>query len=330
MRDIIFQELRECNKMILQNNDAEKREEGTKILIEIVEKLCELTYICRKEGLLALEEAVYDVDDIYNGRYLKSMIMLIVDGTEPELVEEISTARFFSTNLSGYDALHYIVMMFGCLAIQAGENPRIIKEKLLSLIPYEAVDIYMQKQKEAEESKPVQDDELKLKILEECYTGGIAAIPGDDYYFQIKVTDYAIKSLDDRNIQRVLRDVDNCDLAVAMKGLSGDARRRLFSNLSSRLAIMIKEDMEFMGPVRMKDVSSAVLKIYNIIIRLIRSGEITSVDGEALCAFGKIFETVEDEAMRRNTDEAESELYKIMKEYKSASHKIIDTPWKNL
>ena len=48
-----FQELRECNKMILQNNDAEKREEGTKILLEIVEKLCELTYICRKEGLLA-------------------------------------------------------------------------------------------------------------------------------------------------------------------------------------------------------------------------------------------------------------------------------------
>lgn len=47
--------------MILQNNDAEKREEGTKILLEIVEKLCELTYIWRKEGLLALEEAVYDV-----------------------------------------------------------------------------------------------------------------------------------------------------------------------------------------------------------------------------------------------------------------------------
>lgn len=329
MRDIIFQELRECNKMIEQTNDLQKRKEGNKILIEIIEKMCELTNIVRKEGLLALEEAAYDLDDVFYGKYLKSMIMLIVDGTDPELVEELSTARYFSANLSGYEALHYLVMMFGGLSIQAGENPRIIEEKLLSLVPEEVAEMYRQKQNEPCENKQEQEIGLNLDILEEYYSGGIAAVPGDEHYFQIKVADYAIKSLDDRGIQRVLRDVDNRDLSLAMKGLSGEVRHRIFDNLSRRLAVMIAEDMEFMGPVRMRDVASAIMKIFSAVIKLINFGEVTSADGEALCLFAKIFDAAEDDAMNQKIEEAESDLYKLMKEYNSSSHKIINAPWKN-
>ena len=63
--------------------------------------------------------------------------------------------------------------------------------------------------------------------------------------------------LDDRAIQRVLRDVDNNDLAVALKGANEEVQNVIFKNLSKRLAAMIREDMEFMGPVRMKDVEEA-------------------------------------------------------------------------
>ena len=80
--------------------------------------------------------------------------------------------------------------------------------------------------------------------------------------------------LDDRAIQRVLRDVDNNDLAVAMKGSNEDVQNAIFNNMSKRLAVMIKEDMEFMGPVRMKDVEEAQQKIVNIIRKLEDSGEI--------------------------------------------------------
>ena len=59
--------------------------------------------------------------------------------------------------------------------------------------------------------------------------------------------------LDDRAIQRVLRDVDNNDLAIALKGSNEQVQNAIFNNMSKRLAVMIKEDMEFMGPVRMKD-----------------------------------------------------------------------------
>lgn len=83
-----------------------------------------------------------------------------------------------------------------------------------------------------------------------------------------------ILSLDDRAIQRVLRDVDNNDLAVALKGANEEVQNAIFNNLSKRLAAMIKEDMEFMGPVRMKDVEEAQQKIVNIIRKLEDSAEI--------------------------------------------------------
>ena len=80
--------------------------------------------------------------------------------------------------------------------------------------------------------------------------------------------------LDDRAIQRVLRDVDNNDLALALKGANEQVQTAIFNNMSKRLAVMIKEDMEFMGPVRMKDVEEAQQKIVNIIRKLEDSAEI--------------------------------------------------------
>ena len=80
--------------------------------------------------------------------------------------------------------------------------------------------------------------------------------------------------LDDRAIQRVLRDVDNSDLGVALKGANEEVQSAIFKNLSSRLASMIKEDMEFMGPVRMKDVEEAQQKIVGVIRKLEDSAEI--------------------------------------------------------
>ncbi len=88
-----------------------------------------------------------------------------------------------------------------------------------------------------------------------------------------------ILTLDDRSIQRVLREVDNNELAVALKNANEDVQTAIFNNLSKRLVTMIKEDMEFMGPVRMKDVEEAQQKIVNIIRKLEDSGEIIIARG---------------------------------------------------
>ncbi len=80
--------------------------------------------------------------------------------------------------------------------------------------------------------------------------------------------------LDDRAIQRVLRDVENSDLEIALKGSNEEVKNVILKNLSKRLAAMIEEDIEFMGPVRMKDVEEAQQKIVSIIRKLEDSAEI--------------------------------------------------------
>jgi flagellar motor switch protein FliG len=83
-----------------------------------------------------------------------------------------------------------------------------------------------------------------------------------------------ILTLDSRSIQRFLREVDNNQLAVALKGSTEEVQKIIFANMSKRMGEMIKEDIEFMGPVRLKDVEDAQQKIVNIIRKLEDAGEI--------------------------------------------------------
>ncbi len=84
-----------------------------------------------------------------------------------------------------------------------------------------------------------------------------------------------ILSLDNRAVQTIFRqDIDNKELAIALKGSSTDVQELIFGNLSKRLGSMIREDMEFMGPVRKTDVEEAQQKIVSIIRRLQETGEI--------------------------------------------------------
>lgn len=83
-----------------------------------------------------------------------------------------------------------------------------------------------------------------------------------------------ILQLDNRSIQRFLREVDNSQLAIALKGATEEVQSAIYGNMSKRLSEMIKEDIEFMGPVRLKDVEEAQQKIVNVIRKLEDAGEI--------------------------------------------------------
>lgn len=80
--------------------------------------------------------------------------------------------------------------------------------------------------------------------------------------------------LDDRSIQLVLREVDSKDMALAIKGSSDEVGEKIKHNMSKRAAKMLEEDIEFLGPVRLRDVEDAQQRIVNVIRRLEDSGEI--------------------------------------------------------
>ena len=85
--------------------------------------------------------------------------------------------------------------------------------------------------------------------------------------------------LDDRSLQRVLREVDMKELGLALKGATEELRTKFFKNMSKRAAEMLQEDMDYMGPVRVKDVEESQQKVVNIVRGLEEQGEIVIASG---------------------------------------------------
>jgi len=80
--------------------------------------------------------------------------------------------------------------------------------------------------------------------------------------------------VNDKGIQSVLKEVDNDELALALKTASDELKEKIFKNMSERAMELIKEDMEFMGPVRVSDVESAQQRVVDVVRRLEEAGEI--------------------------------------------------------
>jgi flagellar motor switch protein FliG len=87
--------------------------------------------------------------------------------------------------------------------------------------------------------------------------------------------------VDNSGIQKALREIDQRDLALALKTASEDLANKILANMSERARTMIREEMEYMGPVKLKNVEEAQQKIVNIIRRLEDSGEIVINRGGA-------------------------------------------------
>ncbi|QAY65599.1 flagellar motor switch protein FliG [Paenibacillus protaetiae] len=88
-----------------------------------------------------------------------------------------------------------------------------------------------------------------------------------------------IVNIDNRSIQRIIRDIENADLQLALKVASEEVREAIFRNMSKRMSETFKEEMEFMGPVRLRDVEEAQTRIVATIRRLEEAGEIIIARG---------------------------------------------------
>lgn len=85
--------------------------------------------------------------------------------------------------------------------------------------------------------------------------------------------------LDDRSVMKVLREVDAQELAKALKGIDQEVQEKIFRNMSKRAGVLLREEMDFMGPMRLRDVEEAQQKIVNIIRKLEDMGEIVIARG---------------------------------------------------
>lgn len=107
-----------------------------------------------------------------------------------------------------------------------------------------------------------------LENLEQCDASLAESVRRNMFVFE------DIVQLDDRSIQRVLKEVESRDLVLALKGSNEEVRGAIFRNLSSRAAETLREDLEALGPVRLRNVEEAQQRIVNVIRRLEEAEEI--------------------------------------------------------
>lgn len=89
-----------------------------------------------------------------------------------------------------------------------------------------------------------------------------------------------LSTLADSSIQKIVKEVDSKTLAMALKATSEDLKEKIFDNMSDRAAGMLKDELEFLGPVRVRDVEESQSTILEIVRRLDDAGEISISRGE--------------------------------------------------
>ncbi len=84
---------------------------------------------------------------------------------------------------------------------------------------------------------------------------------------------------DDLAIQKIMRELDNSDIAKALKNSSEEMKQKIFSNMSKRAGVLLKEDMQYIGPIPLTDANASQEKIIQVVKNLHRAGEIVISDG---------------------------------------------------
>jgi hypothetical protein len=200
---------------------------------------------------------------------------MIIDGTNIAIVDEIMSNKI-SFVKDKYESRYKAIVKRAVLGIHEELNTRNFIFFLFSLanlppkaqmeIEYKLLDMADDPPPETGEDEQNDAENLITDGLDE---GSVAEIKKRLYDFD------AVVRLDDRAIQKVFRKLDSLDLARALKAAGKKAREKIYRNLSKRAAAMIREDMDYMGPIHLSAAEEAQQIMIDIIKRLQEAGEIT-------------------------------------------------------
>lgn len=194
----------------------------------------------REKGLLALEEEAEKMEKtLVHYRLLKNGAMLVVDGTDPDIIEEILTSNYWVDSQSKIEYVVGYICIRGILMVQDGMNPRIIEDMLYAVVPA----MYREKGKEWSDKVVGQYRDKKLAADLERYAQIDYQPTEQQVILYAGIWEQKLRTMTDKDIQRTLMDIDNDWLTSAMLALSEDAKEILFANMSRRLSYMLKTDI---------------------------------------------------------------------------------------
>ncbi len=259
-----YQEIRN-NSILVKEEIGRDPESVVKPLAAVCREITRLSNIARTEGLLSLVEAVMDenIPEIILKEELKKMVMLVVDGTDPEIVTDICMKRYFANNYTGLKGLSFLVLICGALDIQAGENPQIIESDIRSCMP-EEVNKELDRIHAEEEAKQKEEN---LDAWEKLYKRE-CVYQNTGYSYTVILSNFCISKMSDEDVNVLMTRADDTDLALLLKVLDGTSCKKIHDNVSEERAQIIIKDMGFMGPLRYRDVEKSTDAVFQEILKL--------------------------------------------------------------
>lgn len=197
---------------------------------------------------------------------LQKGLDLLLYGTEPLVLREILDNYILTGNYSGKELLSRILIRNGVLAIQMGEYPWVIREILASCFGEDFSNEIKQHFGRSDEDK-----DAKIAVL-------ISAIENQKPYSEAtKLLENIFEKLDNRSIQRVLREIDVVDLAFAMKGASGITQCKIIEGLPRNSVLILIELNDLIAGIGVAQIVDAQNTIIGQIKKLKTEGEILRV-----------------------------------------------------
>ncbi|HEX2947114.1 MAG TPA: helix-turn-helix domain-containing protein [Clostridia bacterium] len=234
------------------------REEKSEVL-GTMDKILELSERASKFGLFSLEADINDVQP----DFFKKSIQMLVDGVEPEYIRKILLNYAFCSGYKGKELLTRVIILEGITAIQQGVNPVIIREMLSS---YFGEDYSEELQKHFgldAESQQQKIESYLAKIHEKQI-----------YSKETALLEEPLSRLDNRSLQRLLREIDICTLADAISGSGGTIQTRVLRNISIRSAISLIDELENPGTCNILNIVNSQKKILETLVSLRNQGDI--------------------------------------------------------
>lgn len=249
MNNIYFNQLERINSEL---ENIPLTDEIISNVLTFYNHLRKLEHYVRKEGLLQLVEYFERTEEFYGKEYMRYFAELVLDGTDPGLIEELGLIKLLSLHLHGFEALIYMMNLNGLIFIQIGENLLIVSMWLKAMLPKEISEIL----EKEEAKKNMEDSSIENRISKIC--------DFDEVKCESEICvelDKIIQQMLDSDIVEWMNANEWIDIILAMKGLSGSARRRIFSCIEKDELERMLDDFEYTGPVRLLDVEESCERI---------------------------------------------------------------------
>ena len=262
--DLILYDI--CKDAIAKSASAS--DEDRRLLVGAAANALMLAVKARREGLLALEKAA--AVQPFAPDYLKQIIALIVDGRDPEIVLEIAANGYWNQNPQGIHAMVCYFYMRSMLLVQMGEDPHLIEELFVSLVPDRWREGFLEQASLGKE----QCEQERQKDTEDTFFSIHPLIQDAGLLDKLRTLEEQILSFSDGTIQTLLRNTGMNTLTVCLYAFQDASRKKILCNISSLRSGMLMQDVVWRGTIAEDEIRAAVKTAASVIDRLRNSGEI--------------------------------------------------------